>query len=124
MLGFILTDLLGSGNSIFRGDANVVGKVNGRTYELQEFSVLMEEREELAVAESAGEEDEIHILLGEDLGPALSGGPYGFVFKRYITSGNTGGEIGVIGPARLNYTYVVPAVRYYGNLIQEVAKGW
>ena len=47
MLGFILTDLLGSGNSIFRGDANVVGKVNGRTYEVQEFSTLMEEREEL-----------------------------------------------------------------------------
>ena len=47
MLGFILTDLLGSGNSIFRGDANVVGKVNGRTYELPEFSTLMEEREQL-----------------------------------------------------------------------------
>lgn len=73
---------------------------------------------------SAGEEDEIHVLVGEELGPRLSGGPYGFVFKRYKTSENRGGEIGVIGPARLNYTYVVPAVRYYGNLIQEVAKGW
>lgn len=46
MLGFILTDLLGSGNSIFRGDANVVGKVNGRTYELPEFSSRLEKAEE------------------------------------------------------------------------------
>ena len=67
--------------------------------------------------------EEIQVLLGEELGPRLVG-PYGFVFRRYITPGNTGGEIGVIGPARLNYTYVVPTVRYYGALIQEVAKGW
>lgn len=73
--------------------------------------------------EAAGTDEEIHILLGEDLGPRFTG-PYGFVFKRYVTSGNAGGEIGVIGPARLNYTYVVPAVRYFGNLINEVAKGW
>lgn len=71
-----------------------------------------------------GDEDEIHVLVGEELGPRLSGGPYGFVFKRYVTPSKSGGEIGVIGPARLNYTYVVPVVRYYGNLIQEVAKGW
>jgi peptidyl-prolyl cis-trans isomerase D len=46
MLGFILTDLLGSGNSIFRGDANVVGKVNSRTYELSEFTSRLEKAEE------------------------------------------------------------------------------
>ena len=46
MLGFILTDLLGSGNSLLRGDVTQVGKVNGRAIELQEFSALMEKREE------------------------------------------------------------------------------
>jgi transcriptional regulator of heat shock response len=75
------------------------------------------------IFEAAGQDEEIQILLGEDLGPRLVG-PYGFVFRRYATNENAGGEIGVIGPARLNYTYVVPAVRYYGNLIHEVAKGW
>lgn len=72
--------------------------------------------------EDAHDED-IHVLLGEDLGPKLVG-PYGFVFKKYIGPSKNGGEVGVIGPARLNYTYVVPAVRYYGNLIEEVARGW
>lgn len=68
-------------------------------------------------------DEEIHVLLGDELGPRLSG-PYGFVFKRYVTPDKNGGEVGVIGPARLNYTYVVPTVRYFGNLIEEVAKGW
>lgn len=73
--------------------------------------------------EAAGDEEEIHVLLGDDLGPKLAG-PYGFVFTKYVTGENAGGDIGVIGPTRLNYTYVVPAVRYYGSLIKEIARGW
>ena len=69
------------------------------------------------------DDEEIHVLLGEELGPRLVG-PYGFVFKHYSAPSHNGGEIGVIGPARLNYTYVVPTVRYFGNLIEEVAKNW
>ncbi len=45
MLAFILTDLLGSGSSILRGNAGVVGKVNGRTIQIQDFSQRMEEYE-------------------------------------------------------------------------------
>jgi transcriptional regulator of heat shock response len=37
---------------------------------------------------------------------------------------NLTGEIGVLGPSRLNYTFVVPTVRYFGNLIEEIAEGW
>ena len=68
-------------------------------------------------------DDEIHILLGEELGPRLNG-PYGFVFTRYHTPMNLSGEVGVLGPSRLNYTNVVPTVRYFGSLIQEIAQGW
>lgn len=71
---------------------------------------------------TSGDED-VHILFGEDLGPKLQG-PYGFVFTRYETPMHLSGEIGVLGPARLNYTYIIPTVRYFGNLIEEVAKGW
>ena len=75
------------------------------------------------VFSSVTDDDEVHILLGEELGPRLKG-PYGFVFTRYETPLHLCGEIGVIGPTRLNYTAVIPAVRYFGNLIDEVAKGW
>lgn len=67
--------------------------------------------------------EDIHILLGEELGPRLMG-PYGFVFGHYKTPKHTTGEIGVIGPTRLNYTYVVPAVRYFTNMVKELAEGW
>ncbi len=73
---------------------------------------------------SGQEQDEdIHILLGEELGPRLNG-PYGFVYRKYNTPMNFSGEVGVLGPSRLNYTSVVPTVRYFGNLIEEIAKGW
>jgi len=69
------------------------------------------------------DDNEIHIVLGEELGPRLIG-PYGFVYKRYHTQMNLVGEIGVFGSSRLNYTSIVPTVRYFGNLIEEIAKGW
>lgn len=47
MLGFILTDLLGSGGSILAGNATMVGKINGRSIELNEFSREMAEYEKL-----------------------------------------------------------------------------
>lgn len=69
-----------------------------------------------------GDED-VHILLGEELGPKLHG-PYGFVFTRFQTPMHKNGEVGVMGPARLDYTYIVPAVRYFGDLVEEIAQGW
>jgi heat-inducible transcriptional repressor len=69
------------------------------------------------------DDEDIHILLGEELGPRLNG-PYGFVYKKYHTGMNLTGEVGVLGPSRLNYTAIVPTVRYFGNLIEEIAKGW
>lgn len=69
------------------------------------------------------DDDDIHILLGEELGPRLTG-PYGFVYTKFHTPMNLTGEIGVLGPSRLNYTFIVPTIRYFGNLIEEIAQGW
>ncbi len=69
------------------------------------------------------QDEEVHVLVGEDMGPRLDG-PYGFVFIRYQTPLNEKGEIGVLGPSRLHYTSIVPVVRYFGSLVEEVAKGW
>lgn len=84
---------------------------------LDEFDIFA------SVFNSVSQDEEIHVLLDEELGPRLKG-PYSFVFTRYQTPMNLCGEIGVIGPTRLNYTAIIPTVRYFGNLIEEVAKGW
>lgn len=68
-------------------------------------------------------EDDINIILGEELGTApLSN--CSFVFTEYRTPKKHVGTIGVFGPARLDYSYVIPTVRYFGDLISEVTKSW
>jgi heat-inducible transcriptional repressor len=64
--------------------------------------------------------EKFSVILGEDLELELFK-PYSFVFSKYHTRSNHEGEIGVIGPARLRYENIVPIVKYYGNLIEEVA---
>lgn len=63
-------------------------------------------------------EDPSSILLGEDLSGILA--RCGFVYYKFSTPHVTG-AIGVVGPSRLNYPYVIPLVRYMGNLIGEYA---
>jgi transcriptional regulator of heat shock response len=75
------------------------------------------------VSSQQDDENDVHVLVGEDLGARLRG-PYGFVYTHFETPMNFRGEIGVIGPVRLNYTSVVPTVRYFGDLVEEIAKGW
>ncbi len=74
------------------------------------------------IAHVVGDED-VHILLEDDLGPRLKGA-YGFVYTNYETPMHQGGQVGVLGPTRLNYTSIVPTVRYFGELIEEIAQGW
>ncbi|HUD44245.1 MAG TPA: hypothetical protein VMR41_01750 [Patescibacteria group bacterium] len=66
-------------------------------------------------------EEDTYILVGEELGSKLDG-PYGCVFTKYHTGLNHVGQIGVLGPVRLDYQEVVPTVRYFGNLIEELLK--
>ena len=65
-------------------------------------------------------EDQIKILLGEELNmPYLEG--CGFVVAKYQSSMHTG-MLGVIGPSRLNYPVVIPTMRYFSQLLSEIAK--
>jgi heat-inducible transcriptional repressor len=61
----------------------------------------------------------IEILFGEELGwPELR--PVG-VITTHFNAGGKKGVLGVIGPARLSYPTIIPIVRYFKNLIEEVA---
>jgi len=65
-------------------------------------------------------ENECVVFLEDDFDEeALK--PYGFVFSRFKTRTNMGGEIGVIGPTRMQYDLVIPVVRYFGSMMSEVA---
>jgi len=65
-------------------------------------------------------ESDFSILFGDELGNKEYN-PYGFVFSRYHTRGNHSGSVGIIGPTRLRYENVVPFVKYFGTLVDEIA---
>lgn len=65
-------------------------------------------------------EEEVHLLLGDELGHEYLE-PCAMVFCNF-NAGNKKGSLGVIGPNRLNYPTVIPTVRYFKDLIEELAK--
>lgn len=67
-------------------------------------------------------EDPLAILMGEDLQDKLLTS-CGGVFVRFSSPSHKG-EIGVIGPDRLDYSRIVPIVRYMGNIINEFMGDW
>lgn len=70
-------------------------------------------------AKALGEEP-VHFLFGDELGFEFLE-PCGMVFTHFEAGPKKSGAIGVIGPNRINYSLVVPRVRYFGNLIEELA---
>lgn len=72
--------------------------------------------------ERLSDDKEIGFLLGSDLGEELFE-PCGFVYRRF-EAGSRRGIIGIIGPARFNFSRVFPTVRYFGDLIDEMFKNW
>ena len=63
----------------------------------------------------------LDVLFGEELGwPELT--PVGIVSTHFTIHGKPG-ALGVIGPARANYSTVIPILRYFGSMIQDVANG-
>jgi transcriptional regulator of heat shock response len=85
------------------------------------FSFLEEARrmQELFFGRAAGPSS-VEVLFGEELGwPDMQ--PIGIVTAHFNAKGHQG-AFGVIGPTRLHYSTVIPILRYFGNLIEEVSK--
>jgi len=62
-------------------------------------------------------ESALEVLFAEEIG--IRNLPVGIVAAHFRAK-NTNGAIGVIGPVRQSYSRVVPTIRYYRDLIEEV----
>jgi transcriptional regulator of heat shock response len=61
----------------------------------------------------------LDVLFGEELGwPELI--PTGIISTHFTIQGRPG-ALGIIGPARADYSRVIPILRYFGNMVEEVA---
>ncbi|MDP3998433.1 MAG: DeoR family transcriptional regulator [bacterium] len=114
-----------NGDIYYAGTANILDMPEFYDINLTRNLLLMLDRLDFwnRLFNRAVENDEvIHILLGEELGETLS--PCGFVYSHYQVGSQGEGAIGVVGPVRLDYPHVVPAVRYFGDLISEMTRNW
>ena len=60
----------------------------------------------------------VEILFGEELGwPELNSV---CIAATRFKVGDREGALGVIGPVRLEYSTVIPTLRYFRNLIEEI----
>ncbi|NMC35547.1 hypothetical protein GYA49_00720 [Candidatus Beckwithbacteria bacterium] len=85
---------------------------------------ILDNGEQLQVIfEKSRGEDPIHILLGDDFEIEYMQ-PCGIVYTKFPMGSYGQGTLGIIGPSRLNYAYIIPMMRYFGRLISEVTKDW
>lgn len=66
--------------------------------------------------------DDVKYLIGNEIGDRGMSS-CGIVFSEY-SQGNKSGHVAVIGPARMQYSAVIPAIRYTKNLIEELSGNW
>lgn len=85
------------------------------------FSFLEEaERMQELFFQRAHSGSPIDVLFGEELGwPELN--PIGVVATHFNIRG-TNGALGVIGPVRLSYSTIIPVLRYFRGLLEEVGR--
>ena len=85
---------------------------------------ILDDRQRLQLILSRVEEGEpIHILLGDDFDIEFLH-PCGMVYTDFTLGSYGRGNLGIIGPSRLDYPYIIPVIRYFGQLISEVTKDW
>jgi heat-inducible transcriptional repressor len=66
--------------------------------------------------------NEVKCIIGEDIGYENLEN-CAIVIAQY-KAGERSGNVGVIGPARMNYSKIIPAVRYTKNLLEELTGSW
>lgn len=84
---------------------------------------LLDEFEELqSIFGKSSPDQPVTVLLGDELGSQFLQS-CGLVCARFETPRHKG-SLGVIGPSRFDFPRVIPVVRYYSRLINDIFKDW
>jgi len=68
-------------------------------------------------------QEPINILLGDDFESEFMR-PCGVIYTRFPMGNYGEGALGVFGPSRLDYAYIIPMVRYFGTLLADLTHDW
>lgn len=112
------------GYIVHAGSVNVLDKKEFWDINVAKAALYLLDRYELLeqILAKAKYGEDVRYLLGEEIGNEYLE-ECGIVFTPYNIE-NKSGYICVLGPARMNYPQVIPAVRYAKNLIEELAGSW
>ena len=104
---------------MLEGQSNLLHhrEYEGRAYELLEFLSRESPLEQL-IGQSRGDFD---IRIGkENVFPQLENSS--IILAKYSIGEDGGGSIGVIGPTRIDYSRLIPSLKYISGLISETMK--
>ena len=111
------------GDLYYSGAANILDMPEFFDYELTHYLLATLDRFDFWWDLLEKRDDLLEVLLGEDMGDRGILNQCGIVFHKFNTP-HVSGAIGIVGPFRLNYPYVIPMVHYMGGLIGEFASSW
>lgn len=111
------------GDIYYAGAANILAMPEFYDYNLTHHLLTVLDEVEYWWTILDQQADVFDILLGDEMGTEQSLEQCGFIYNKFTTPHITG-AIGVVGPSRLNYSSIIPVVRYMGGLIGELAGNW
>jgi heat-inducible transcriptional repressor len=67
------------------------------------------------------DDEPVHVLIGDEIGVEMLS-PCSLVFADFEAGPKLKGSLGVIGPCRFDFSYIIPVVRYFAALLEEVGR--
>lgn len=113
------------GDIFYSGAANILDMPEFYDIDLtRSVLALVDEQAEVAkIFDRAVGDSSVQILIGEEIGN-VNMEYCGIVFSPFGSGKKNAGVIGIIGPSRMPFSRVIPTVRYFGDLLTELSRGW
>ena len=119
-LAFTATD---SGDLYYSGAANILAMPEFFDYDLTHNLLVSLDQSDFWWNILDHQVDPFDVLLGDAFGSRLFLQQCGVIYYKFKTP-KSSGAIGIVGPCRLNYPYLMPIVHYMGSLIGELGTRW
>lgn len=128
----VLSEKTGTIGFVTTSDGSIYSSGYANLLNLPEFFDIDVTRQVLSIVESytqlegifarSGGSQPFHIVIGDEFGNEYLY-PCAMAYVDFGTS-VLNGHLGVIGPARLNYPYVMPMLRHMSGLLNEISASW
>lgn len=129
----ILSEKTGTIGFATTSDGTIYSSGYANLLSIPEFYDIDVMRQVLSIVENHGAMESIfgrventqplHIILGDEFGNEYLY-PCAMAYIDFRAGKTATGHVGVLGPARLNYPYVMPMLRHMSGLLDEISASW